>query len=314
METQIKSIGIMGTGTIGASWVAYYAAKGFKVKMHDIVPSHMQKGLERAKSYVEDLKKNGFVTEEGAKTAISNMITTDDPGEAISDTEFVHESVTESYEIKREVFNFMDARTPEDVVLASSSSGLLMSEIQKVTKHPARCLVAHPFNPPHLIPLVELAPGKETSGEIISKMKSFFEGLGKVPVVLNKEAPGHVANRLALALWREAIDIVLQGVASVEDVDRALYAGPGIRWGFMGQHLIYHLGGGEGGMAHFLDHFIPALEKQWWPSLASWTTLPPEARDILIEGVQAEMKGRSLEEVFKWRDEKLVELLKVVYE
>lgn len=313
METRIKTIGILGTGTIGASWAAYYAAKGFKVKMYDIVPSHMERGLERAKGYVADLAKEGFVTDEAADQAVSNMITTDDPGEAISDTEFVHESVTESYEIKREVFEFMDAQTAEDVVLATSTSGLLMSELQKVTKHPGRCLVAHPFNPPHLIPLVELVPGKQTEAEFISEMKSFFEELGKVPVVLNKEAPGHVANRLALALWREAIDIVVQGIASVEDVDKALYAGPGIRWAFMGQHLIYHLGGGEGGMEHFLKHFIPALEEHWWPSLATWTTLPPEGRDILIEGVQSEMKGRSLEEVFRWRDEKLIELLKVIY-
>ena len=313
METQIKTIGILGTGTIGSSWTAYYAAKGFKVKMYDIVPSHMERGLERARSYVEDLKRNGFVREEAAGMAISNIITTDDPGEAIRDTEFVHESVTESYEIKREVFQFMDAQTSEDVVLASSTSGLLMSEIQKVTKHPARCLVAHPFNPPHLIPLVELVPGKQTAAGVITVMKSFFEGLGKVPVVLTKEAPGHVANRLAFALWREAIDIVLQGIASVEDVDKALYAGPGIRWAFMGQHLIYHLGGGEGGMEHLLNQFLPALEKQWWPSLATWTTLPPEGRDILIEGVRSEMKGRSLEEVFKWRDKKLVELLKAIY-
>jgi 3-hydroxypropionate dehydrogenase (NADP+) len=314
METQIKSIGLIGTGTIGTSWAAYYTAKGFKVKMYDIVPSQMQKALQRAKSYVEDLKRNGFVTEEAANIAITNMVTTDDPGDAISDTEFVHESVTENYDIKREVFNYMDARTPEDVVLASSTSGLLMSEIQKVTRHPARCLVAHPFNPPHLIPLVELAPGKQTSGEIISEMKSFFEGLGKVPVVLNKEAPAHIANRLALALWREAIDIVLKGIASVEDVDKALYAGPGVRWGFMGQHLIYHLGGGEGGMEHFFEHFIPPLEQHFWPSLATWTTLPPGARDMLIEGVQAEMEGRSLEEVSRWRDEKLMALLKAVYE
>jgi 3-hydroxyacyl-CoA dehydrogenase len=158
---------------------------------------------------------------------------------------------------------------------------------------------------------VELVPGKTTAEPTIRAMKTFYEGLGKIPVVLKKEAPGHLANRLAAALWREGIDIVMQGIASVEDVDKALCAGPGLRWAIMGQHLIYHLGGGEGGMSAFLKHFTPAFQS-WWKDMAAWTELPPEAPSVLTEGVRAEMDGKSLVELTRWRDEKLIKLLKAI--
>ena len=308
----VQSIGVIGTGVIGSSWAAFYASRGFKVKMYDVDPSFCQKGHRRAMDHIGALRLGGLLSEKAAKKAISDMTTVNDFDEAVKDIQLVQESVAESYEIKQQVFKIMDAETPPDVILASSSSGLLMTEIQKVTRHPERCLIAHPFNPPHLIPLVELVPGERTEDHTICEMKRFFEGLGKVPVVLKKEAPGHIANRLAAALWREATDIVLKGIASVEDVDKALFAGPGIRWAFMGQHLIYHLGGGEGGMEHFIDHIGPAFE-DWWKSMATWTSLPPEAKNILVGGVKEELRGKSLTEVTQWRDEKLIRLWKVIY-
>jgi 3-hydroxyacyl-CoA dehydrogenase len=310
---KIQSIGIVGTGVIGSSWAAFYASKGFKVKMCDVDPSLCQKGLRRAYGYVELLRTQGLISEKACKNAISDMTTVNELDEAIKDVQLVQESAAENYEVKHQLFKIIDAETPPDVIIASSSSGLLMTEIQKVTRYPKRCLVAHPFNPPHLIPLVELVPGEKTDDNTISKMKSFFEGLGKIPVVLKKEAPGHIANRLAAALWREATDIVLKGIASVEDVDKALFAGPGIRWALMGQHLIYHLGGGEGGIEYFIDHLGPAFEG-WWKSMATWTSLPQEAKSILVEGVNEEMRGKNLTEVSQWRDEKLIKLLKVIYE
>ena len=310
---KIQSVGIVGTGVIGSSWAAFYASKGFEVKMYDIDPSFCHKGLSRAIEYVEVLREQGLLSENACRKAISDMTVVNDLNEAIKDVQLIQESAAETYEVKHQIFKAIDAETPPDVILASSSSGLLMTEIQKVTQHPQRCLIAHPFNPPHLIPLVELVPGDQTNDNTISKMKSFFEGLGKIPVVLKKEAPGHIANRLAAALWREATDIVLKGIASVEDVDKALFAGPGIRWALMGQHLIYHLGGGEGGIEYFIDHLGPAFEG-WWKSMATWTSLPQEAKSILVEGVKEEIKGKNLTEVTQWRDEKLVKLLKVIYE
>jgi 3-hydroxyacyl-CoA dehydrogenase len=204
----------------------------------------------------------------------------------------------------------MDRVASPSTIIASSSSGLLMTEIQQVMNYPQRSLIAHPFNPPHLIPLVELVPGKQTDPEIIKTMYDFYQGLGKIPVVLKKEVPGHIANRLAVALWREAIELVATGVASVEDVDKALYAGPGIRWALMGQHLIYHLGGGEGGYEYFIDHIGREFEKY---QMASWTKIPEDARKAIIAGVKDSLGGRSVSELAQWRDEKLVELLKVIY-
>ena len=179
-------------------------------------------------------------------------------------------------------------------------------------EHPERSLIAHPFNPPHLIPLVELVPGERTDPETLTETKAFFESLGKVPVVLRKEVPGHVANRLQAAVWREAIDLVLKGVASVADVDKALAAGPGIRWALLGPHMIFHLGGGPGGIKHFIDHIGSAWDDVW-TDMASWTSLPGGTTDALVSGVQEEAGDRPPQEIAQWRDEKVVQLLKAIY-
>jgi len=311
MAHHIKTITIVGTGVIGASWAAFYASKGFTVKLYDLDPDGCQKGLERALHFIDDLKSKKWIDTDTATKAIDRITRHDDLADAIADVDMVQESIIEDYEIKKKLFEQLDEALPPSVFLASSSSGLLMTEIQQVTRHPGRCLIAHPFNPPHLIPLVELVPGQATDPKTIDDMKAFFEMLGKTPVVLKKEAPGHIANRLAAALWREAIDIVLQGIASVEDVDKAVCAGPGLRWALMGQHMIYHLGGGQGGLAHFIDHLGPAVES-WLRDMATWTRLPPETRDVLTAGVEAAMHNRSLEALMQWRDEKLIGIRKVI--
>ncbi len=310
---QIESIAIIGTGVIGSSWAAFYAAKGFQVKMWDADAVMCQKGHQQALDIIRLLQAQGILSGDGVKESISRIVITSGLEQAVENVQLVQESVAENYEVKQQVFKALDAHTEANVILASSSSGLLMTEIQKVTRHPGRCLIAHPFNPPHLIPLVELVPGDGTDEQTISNMKIFYEELGKVPVVLKKAIPGHIANRLALALWREAVDIVVQGIASVEDVDKAVSAGPGLRWAVMGPHMIYHLGGGEGGMDHFIDHFAPAV-KVWWESLATWKTLPPEAKTMLVDGLKEEMGDRTLSDMNRWRDEKLIKLLKVLYE
>jgi 3-hydroxyacyl-CoA dehydrogenase len=230
----------------------------------------------------------------------------------VEGSDFIQESVYEDYSIKKKMFQKLDSLAASHTILASSSSGLLMSEIQSVTKRPERCLVAHPFNPPHLIPLVELVPGRKTDVQVMREAYCFFEDLGKIPVMLNKEAPGHVANRLALALWREAVEIVIRGIASVEDVDKAIYAGPGIRWALMGPHLIYHLGGGEGGYRYLMDHIGKTFDVVW-KDLADWTEIPEETKDMLVQGVKKSMGNKTLAEVARWRDRKIVELIKTIY-
>ena len=310
---KVESIAIIGTGVIGSSWAAFYASKGFQVKMWDVDAELCQKGYQQAVDIIRLLQVQGILSGDKGEASISRIGSNSGLEQAVENVQLVQESVAENYEIKQQVFKSLDAHTEANVILASSSSGLLMTPIQQVTDHPGRCLIAHPFNPPHLIPLVELVPGDGTDEQTISKMKVFYEELGKVPVVLKKAVPGHIANRLALALWREAVDLVVQGIASVEDVDKAVSAGPGLRWAVMGPHMIYHLGGGAGGMDHFIDHFAPAV-KVWWESLATWTTLPPEAKTMLVDGLKAEMGDRTLSDMNRWRDERLIQLLKILYE
>jgi carnitine 3-dehydrogenase len=312
-EMKIEAIAIIGTGVIGSSWAAFYAAKGYPVKMYDVDAQTCRQGHQQALDIIEQLRELAILAPEMVAGSKSRIVAADGLAQAVADVQLVQECVAENYEVKQQVFRELDAETKPDVILASSSSGLLMTEIQKVTRHPGRCLVAHPFNPPHLIPLVELVPGEATDDDRISEMKRFYEALGKVPVVLKKAVPGHIANRLAQALWREAVDLVVQGIASVEDVDKAIYAGPGLRWAIMGPHLIYHLGGGRGGMDHFIDHFGPAV-KTVFESLASWTTLPPDTKAVLTEGLKQEIGDRSPEELSRWRDEKLSGLLKLIYD
>jgi 3-hydroxyacyl-CoA dehydrogenase len=188
-----------------------------------------------------------------------------------------------------------------------------MTEIQKVANKPERCIIAHPFNPPHLMPLVEVVPGKQTSERTAKKVCDFFIRLGKVPVLLKKEVPGYIANRLSAALWREAIDLVSNDVATVEDVDKALSAGPGLRSALMGPHMTYHLGGEKGGIEYFVDHLGPAFES-WWRFMNTWTSIPHSSVKKVIDGVRHEMGTNTLEDMVRWRDDKLIELLRIIYD
>jgi 3-hydroxyacyl-CoA dehydrogenase len=312
MFSDFKSVGIIGTGVIGSSWAAFYSSIGLEVKMYDLDKRSCRKGVERAVSFIEGMKRGSLITEQEEKEAVSRLNASESIEATVNNADIVQESVAENYSAKHDTFKIVDAQSHPETVIMSSSSGLLMTEIQKVTQRPGRCLIAHPFNPPHLIPLVELVPGKQTDEKILHHMKEFFEAAGKTPVVLRKEAPGHIANRLSAALWREAVDIVLKGIADVGEVDKALRAGPGLRWALMGPHLTYHLGGGEGGIKHFIDHLGPAFET-WLDDMAVWTKFPPESRDILYEGVQKEIEGKNQAELAKWRDKKLAELIKILY-
>lgn len=207
----------------------------------------------------------------------------------------------------------MDRFAPADAILASSSSGLLMSEIQKVLSSPQRSLIAHPWNPPHLIPLVELVPSQSTSPATMEAVRDFMSEVGKAPVILKKEVRGFIGNRLAAALWREAVDLVYKGVASVEDVDRAMTAGPGLRWAIMGPHLTYHLGGGTEGLQYFIQHLGPSYS-EWWKSMDTWTEIPEEAAKMVVEGVKSSalVRKKSGQELAAWRDRNIIKILKAL--
>jgi 3-hydroxyacyl-CoA dehydrogenase len=229
------------------------------------------------------------------------------PEAAVADAEFVQENAPERLTVKRALYTRLDPVLPPDAVFASSTSGLIMSELQSGLKAAARFAVGHPFNPPHLIPLVEVVGGRDTAPETVQWCLSFYRSIGKKAIWVRKEAAGHLANRLQAALWREAVSAVVSGIASVEDVDTVVTAGLGLRWAAMGPHMTLHLGGGEGGMTHLLEQLGPAFVA-WW---ATMTT--PELTDSvcqqIIDGVAAEARGRSIAELARERDAILLPLL-----
>ncbi len=302
----ISTVAIIGTGVIGASWAAFFLAKGLDVVATDVAPN-AEASLKR---FVDEawpaLERLGL-----APSASPLRLTFEaDLAEAVKGADLVVENGPERIDFKKKLYGQLDELLPPDVIIASSSSGLTMSEIQSgCPLHPERCVIAHPFNPPHLIPLVEIVGGKKTSKETIRRASKFYSSLGKQTVHLNKEVPGHVANRLQAALAREVYYLVDEGVVSVGDADRALSWGPGLRWGIMGQVLLNHLGGGQGGMEHFLAQFTGPLTA-WWKVLGS-PELTPALQQKLIDGIHAEVGSRSIDDLAAERDEVLLGLLEL---
>jgi len=307
----IQNIAIIGCGLIGSSWATWFASQGLSTRLYDVDSGACERGAERAREKLRRLVDLHVLAAEDLDAALQNLRPVTSMHELLSDCDYVQESVLEDYDTKAEVYRAIEQHLPQQAIIASSSSGLLMSKMQEVLKHPSRSLIAHPFNPPHLIPLVELVPGKQTSADTVAVVKDFFLRLGKRPVVLNKEVPGHIANRLAAAVWREALALLDDDVASLEDIDAALCNGPGLRWALMGQHMIYELGGGVGGYQAFIDG-IGSSFTSYWEDMQTWTQIPASARTKAIAGTEQLLKQRSPEELARWRDEKLVRLLQLL--
>ena len=301
-----RRVSVIGAGTIGASWAAYFLARGFEVGAYDPLPN----GEAFARRFIDNawptLEKLNAV-QPGADRKRFEFFK--EPVAAVKGAEFVQESGPEREDLKIELFATLDAALPPETVIATSSSGLLISRVSAKCKHPQRCVIGHPFNPPHLIPLVEVVGGAKTSPEAITKAMNFYRDIGKHPIHIRKEVRGHVANRLQAALWREAVHLVTEGVVSVADADAAIAYGPGLRWALMGPHLTFHMAGGEGGMAHFMSHIGPAM--QGWMDDLGQTRLTPEVQKAIIDGVTEEAAGRSMADLQRWRDRKLIEILKV---
>jgi len=304
MSKQVKRVAIIGTGVIGASWAALFLAKGL-----DVVATDISAGAEeRLRAYVDQvwpaLEKLGLAP--GASR--SRLAFTSDLPTAVAGVDLVQENGPERIDFKRELYQQLDDLLPADTLIASSSSGLTMSAIQSACEHhPERCVIGHPFNPPHLIPLVEVVGGAKTSEETVRRVTEFYTALGKRTIRLNKEVPGHVANRLQAALWREVVYLVSEGVVNVADADTAVCWGPGLRWGIMGPNMLFHLGGGQGGIEHFFDQFTGPMTA-WWNVLGS-PTITPELREKVIAGVHEAAGRRSNEELAARRDEVLLGLL-----
>lgn len=305
-DRPIRQITVIGTGVIGASWATLFLAKGLDVVATDVAPNaeaSLRAFVDQAWPEMEELGLAPGASRERLRFEARLE-------DAVQGADLVQENGPERIEFKRELYAKLDKLLPASTLIASSSSGLTMSEIQKACPdHPERCLIAHPFNPPHLIPLVELVGGAATSPDAIDRAAAFFDGLGKKTVRLKKEVPGHVANRLAAALIREVFHLVDQDVISVADVDAAICWGPGLRWGVMGPTLLYHLGGGAGGIDHWFDQFTGPITA-WWKVLGE-PQITPELRAKVTAGVMEEAAGRSIESLAEQRDRELMGLLKI---
>ena len=298
-----------GAGLTGASWAGLFAAAGLTVRLYDIDAQRLTPALAQARSAAGFLADHGLAAAVALDQGLPGLSAAADPAEAFSGVALVQECVPEDLAMKREVFSLADRLAPPDALIATSSSGLSISQIQTAARRPQRCLAAHPYNPPHLVPLVELAPGALTSVETLERARAFYTAVGKQPIVLRRDVPGYVANRLSAALWREAIELVRSGVATVEDVDRAVAFGPGLRWAAMGPHLIYDLGGGPGGIDAHLRH-LARVKEHMLRDLATWTEFPPDVAAALAEGLAREKAGRDYDELVRERDELLAAYLK----
>ncbi|TWC69570.1 3-hydroxyacyl-CoA dehydrogenase NAD-binding domain-containing protein [Herbaspirillum sp. SJZ099] len=300
---EIKRIAVVGTGVIGASWVAYFLARGLDVSATDPMPEAGQKLREAVARHWPSLETLGLAP--GA--SLSRLRFFEKLEDALQGADFVQENGPEREDLKTDLFRRMDAALPAQVILASSSSGLLMSKVQAACRHPERVVLGHPFNPPHLIPLVEVIGGQLTSPEAVQGAIDFYAAIGKKPIHVRKEVKGHIANRLQAALWREAFHLVEQGVASTEDIDTAIAYGPGLRWALMGPYLNLHMSGGEGGIKHMLDHLGPPIES-WWADLGT-PAITDALKETLRAGVEQQMQGMTSAEVAAERDRLLVKLL-----
>ena len=304
-DKPIRRIAVVGTGVIGASWAAEYLARGFDVVATDPAPnaeSNLRKLIDEA---WKDLTSIGL-----SKGASRDRLSfTTNMKEALSQADFVQENAPERPDFKIKLYAEMEEVAPVDTLLASSSSGITPSVIQSQCKHPERVVIGHPFNPPHIIPLVEVVGGSKTSPDAVQQAISFYASIGKKPIHLKKELPGHVANRFQAALYREMLYLIEQGVLSVEDTDAAVCYGPGLRWGVMGQSLQWHLGGGAGGIQHFMAHLMPPLEGMM-KSLGT-PNITPELKQQVIDGVMREAAGRSVDQLGQEENRVLIGLLKL---
>ena len=301
----VRRVAIVGTGTIGASWATYYLTRGF-----DVTATDPGRGAESALRSFVDAAWDAATTlgvSPGASPDRLGFAT--DMRQAVAEADFVQENAPERPDLKIKLFAEIDDAAPPEAIIASSSSGITMSDIQAECRNPERTVIGHPFNPPHVIPLVEVVGGTRTAPETIHAAMSFYASIGKKPIHLKKELPGHVANRIQSALYREVVYLIEQGVLDVADSDDAVSWGPGLRWGVMGPNLLWHLGGGEGGIQHFMETLMPRMVAGW-PSLGV-PDVTPELKERIVAGVLKESKGQSIDALAAQRDAMLFGLLAV---
>jgi carnitine 3-dehydrogenase len=299
----VRTVAVIGTGVIGGGWAAHFLRMGYDVTAWDPGPAAETRLVALVDSSWPALERLGL--RDGASR--DRLRFAGSLAEALADADFVQESSPEVLAAKVALLAEIDEFTPAGVVVASSTSGFMMSDMAAGTATPGRFVVGHPFNPPYLIPIVEIAGGRDTDPDTVTWAETFYRHAGKVPLTMDREVPGFVGNRLQEALWREALHMIDSGQATVQQIDDSITYGPGLRWALMGPMLTFHLAGGQGGMAHMLDHFGPALLEPWTQLAAP--ELTPRLRDLVVSGVAEAVGDVSVRELEQQRDDFLVDLL-----
>ena len=312
----IRKVACVGAGVIGYSWALYYSLKELSVTVYDLTDEKLQLAKKRIHESLVNLKQNDVVSENEIDEIESRISYTTSMEEAVKDVQFITESGPENYEVKQKMAEEMEKYTSSDTIIASSTSGLLVTEIAKNAKHPERFIGAHPYNPPHLIPLVELTRGEKTDDHVLEVAKNFYQMIDKEPVVLQKEALGFICNRIQMAVYREVCNLVMKGVCTIEDADKAVTYGPGLRWAIMGPSLVFELGGGEGHIDGLMKHLNPSISL-WLHDMADFKDFPEEFPEIARKGVEEALKNRPQEignddqSLAEYRDKMLISLLKL---
>ncbi len=301
----MKKIAVIGTGVIGAGWIIRFLAHDKKVIAYD-------KDLRLKKKIIAEIKRTWpFVKKlfNKKKLKLKNFRYVTSLKESLKDADFVQECAPENYKLKTKLMEIIGKYAKPNAIISSSSSGLLPSRIYSKCKNPSRTIIAHPFNPVYMLPGVEIVPGKKTKKKFLNKANKFYKSVSMNPIMIKKELPGYLSDRLQEALWREGLHIVNEGYASTKDLDRAIEDGPGMRWSLMGTFLTFHLAGGNAGMKHMLEQFGPALKLPWTKLKAP--KLSKKLSNRLIAGTRKQARGKSVAEIAKIRDEYLLNLQKM---
>ena len=305
MSNKITKLAVIGTGVIGAGWIIRLLAHNKKVFAFD-------KNIKLEKQLINEIKLTWPYVRKlfnKKKLNLNKLKFVGSIKEAVKDADFIQECATENYSLKTKLMQNIGKYAKPNAIISSSSSGLLPSRIYSKCNNPKRTMIGHPFNPVYILPGVEIVPGKQTQNSYIKKAKNFYKSISMNPLLVKKELPGYLADRLQEALWREALHIVNEGYASTKDLDRAIEDGPGLRWSLMGIFLTYHLAGGKPGMKHMLEQFGPALKLPWTKLKAP--TLSKKLSNRLISGTKKQAKGKSVEKISNLRDEYLINLLQM---
>lgn len=305
-EKQIKKVTVVGTGVIGNGWIARFLANGYEVIATDPAPGAEERIRAAVKKAWPALEKQGLV----AEASQDKLSFEKDLKKAVEGADLIQENAPEREELKRKLLADIDRYAKKEAIIASSTSGYMPTTLQADCMNPERVIVAHPFNPVYLVPLVELVGGKKTDQEVIQRAQHFYDSINMKSLIVSHEIEGHIADRLMEAIWREALHIVNDGVATTEEVDASIVYGPGLRWALMGPFLTLHLAGGEQGMRHMLEQFGPALKLPWTKLVAP--ELTEELTERVVTGCEQQTTGHSIAELEKRRDDFLIELMQLL--